>query len=79
MYLGIVVVGVLLLSVNVAGLLTVAMLAGAIIGFTLAANYPQCLTHIICHEAPTISLLPDAADVSDWCSKTAYAFREEGP
>ncbi|KAF2164355.1 hypothetical protein M409DRAFT_56631 [Zasmidium cellare ATCC 36951] len=52
---------------------------GAVIGFTLAVNYPQYLTHIICHEAPTIALLPDAADVTDWCSSASKAYREQGP
>ncbi|KAK4499576.1 hypothetical protein PRZ48_010093 [Zasmidium cellare] len=52
---------------------------GAIIGFTLAVNYPQYLTDIVCHEAPTIALLPDAEDVSNWCQSTSAAYREDGP
>lgn len=40
--------------------------------------YPQYLTHIISHEAPTISLLPDALDLNEWTYRTLALYKEKG-
>src|SRR5262245_30297263 len=38
---------------------------GGIIALQLAASYPQHIEHVIVHEAPTTSLLPDATKYMD--------------
>lgn len=53
-------------------------LAGGIIGLTLAVNYPQYLSHIVSHEAPTISLLPDALDLTEWTYRTLALYKDKG-
>lgn len=39
---------------------------GAIVGFQLALDSPGVIDHLICHEAPTVSLLPNSSAVMDW-------------
>ena len=34
--------------------------SGGIFGFQLAIDHPEAVDHLICHEAPTSTLLPDA-------------------
>lgn len=36
------------------------------------------MTHIISHEAPTISLLPDALDLIEWTYRTLALYQEKG-
>lgn len=39
---------------------------GGIIGFQLALDFPEIIDHVICHEAPTVSLLPNSSAIMDW-------------
>jgi len=42
---------------------------GGIIGFQFAIDFPEMVEHLICHEAPTLMLLPDATAVYEFLRK----------
>jgi pimeloyl-ACP methyl ester carboxylesterase len=39
---------------------------GALLGFVVAAEHPQVVEHLVAHEGPTMSLLPDYPAVFEW-------------
>lgn len=52
--------------------------AGAIIALQLGVSYPEYIEHLIVHEAPTTSLLPDTTTWLDFCAKTVETFKARG-
>ncbi|KAM5344081.1 hypothetical protein ACJ41O_012618 [Fusarium nematophilum] len=40
--------------------------SGGIFAFQFAHDFPEMVDHLISHEAPTITLLPDASTVFEW-------------
>nr|RYP74266.1 hypothetical protein DL771_003087 [Monosporascus sp. 5C6A] len=40
--------------------------SGGIFAFQFAHDFPEMVDHLISHEAPTITLLPDASEVFEW-------------
>jgi pimeloyl-ACP methyl ester carboxylesterase len=39
---------------------------GGVLGFQFAIDHPDVVDHLICHEAPTSTLLPDSSEMLDW-------------
>lgn len=40
--------------------------SGGIFAFQFAHDFPEMVDHLISHEAPTVTLLPDASEVFEW-------------
>ena len=40
---------------------------GGVIAFQLAISFPEVVDQVICHEAPSMSLLPDSTHYLNWC------------
>jgi len=51
---------------------------GGVLGFQLAADYPEVIDHLICHEAPTVTLLPDKKELTEDLFETYNIFKTLG-
>ena len=51
---------------------------GGVLGFQLAADYPEVIDHLICHEAPTVHLLPDKKELTEDLFETYNIFKTLG-
>jgi pimeloyl-ACP methyl ester carboxylesterase len=51
---------------------------GGILGFQLAIDYPEIIDHLICHEAPTSMILPDASERFERILLLLKTYRESG-
>lgn len=51
---------------------------GGIIAFQIAVSYPDSVTMVLSHEAPTFSLLPDSTKYLDWCFEVVDRYRLSG-
>ncbi|KAH6853736.1 Alpha/Beta hydrolase protein [Chaetomium sp. MPI-CAGE-AT-0009] len=52
--------------------------SGGIFAFTFAHDFPEMVDRLIAHEAPTITLLPDAAEVFDWFLHLMEVYETKG-
>ncbi|PKS10084.1 hypothetical protein jhhlp_003381 [Lomentospora prolificans] len=39
---------------------------GGVLAFQFAHDFPEMVNHLISHEAPTVTLLPDASEIVEW-------------
>lgn len=51
---------------------------GGVIAFQFAVSYPESLSMVLCHEAPTFSLLPDSTKYLDWFFELLGIYRSFG-
>jgi pimeloyl-ACP methyl ester carboxylesterase len=51
---------------------------GGVISFQLAINHPEVVEHLICHEAPTMNLLPEASEIFGEALRWMEVYRNEG-
>jgi pimeloyl-ACP methyl ester carboxylesterase len=51
---------------------------GGVIGFQLAIDHPEAVDHLICHEAPTTLLLPDATARFEDCLRFLEIYKKSG-
>ncbi|KAI9148265.1 hydrolase [Paramyrothecium foliicola] len=51
---------------------------GGLLGFVVAAGNPEVVEHLIAHEAPSMSLLPDHQEIYEWMISLVNKCREEG-
>ncbi|KAK4109249.1 alpha/beta-hydrolase [Canariomyces notabilis] len=51
---------------------------GGIIAFQFAHDFPEMVDHLVSHEAGTMSLLPDSAEVFDWCVHLVEVYQTQG-
>lgn len=51
---------------------------GGNIGFQLAIDHPEVIVHLICHEAPTLMLLPDATAQLEWSLNNLEIYKISG-
>ncbi|KAH7354757.1 acetyltransferase/esterase [Rhexocercosporidium sp. MPI-PUGE-AT-0058] len=51
---------------------------GGVLGFQLACDYPDVIDHLICHEAPTVHLLPDRKALTEDLFETYNIFKTQG-
>ncbi|MDN3026783.1 alpha/beta hydrolase [Streptomyces sp. S.PB5] len=51
---------------------------GAIVGLTLAALHPECLTGLIAHEPPAVNVLPDGDPARDFFADVADRYARGG-
>ncbi|RDW58316.1 hypothetical protein BP5796_12246 [Coleophoma crateriformis] len=51
---------------------------GGIFGFQLAVDHPEMINHLICHENPTVMLIPDASERFERILLLQHAYRESG-
>lgn len=51
---------------------------GGTLGFQLAIDHPEIIDHLICHEAPTIMILPDSTERFERIFVLLQIYRESG-
>ncbi|CZT00406.1 uncharacterized protein RAG0_08443 [Rhynchosporium agropyri] len=51
---------------------------GGVLGFQLASDYPDVVDHLICHEAPTIHLLPDQKELTEELFEVYNTYKKQG-
>ena len=51
---------------------------GGVLGFQLAIDHPEIIDHLICHEAPSIMLLPDSSERFERILTLQRIAQEEG-
>jgi pimeloyl-ACP methyl ester carboxylesterase len=51
---------------------------GGIIAFQLAIDYSEVVDHLICHEAPTSLLLPNASELWEWLLSLYEIYKTSG-
>ncbi|KAG4441964.1 hypothetical protein IFR05_002583 [Cadophora sp. M221] len=51
---------------------------GGVLAFQLACDYPDVVDHLICHEAPTVHLLPDKKEVTEELFETYNIYKTQG-
>ncbi|KAH6723443.1 Alpha/Beta hydrolase protein [Leptodontidium sp. MPI-SDFR-AT-0119] len=51
---------------------------GGVLGFQLACDYPDVVDHLICHEAPTVQLLPDKKALTEDLFETYNIYKTQG-
>ena len=51
---------------------------GGILGFQLAIDHPEIIDHLICHEAPTIMILPDSSERFERVLTLQRTYQERG-
>ena len=52
--------------------------AGGIIALQVGVSYPEYVEHLIAHEAPTTSLLPDTTEWLDFCAAACDRYKTRG-
>ena len=52
---------------------------GGIIALQMAVSFPEILEHVVCHETPTTSLLPDSTHHMNRCFELLRIFEDHGP
>lgn len=52
--------------------------SGGIFAFQFAHDFPEMVDHLIAHEAPTVSLLPEASEVFEWFLHLMEVYETQG-